>query len=89
MEKFSKSLKFIQEHYHNSLLQMFMLHFGILVPCCMLKQWQDVVKYSRKAICLGKIIYGDDYERYLIPIKEIIEAKVPMEYRTGLEKYFK
>jgi hypothetical protein len=88
MEKFSKSFKFIQEHYHNSLLQMFMLHFCILIPCCMLKQWEDVVKYSRKAICLGKIIYGDDYERYLITIKEIIEAKVPMEYRTGLEKYF-
>ncbi|CAF3718211.1 unnamed protein product [Rotaria sp. Silwood1] len=88
MEKFFKSLRFIQEHYHNSLLQMFMLHFGILVPCCMLKQWQDVVKYSKKAICLGKLIYGDDYGRYLIPIKEIIEAKVPMEFRTELEKYF-
>ncbi|CAM4849061.1 unnamed protein product, partial [Rotaria magnacalcarata] len=57
--------------------------------CCMLKQWQDLVKYSRTAIRLGKIIYGDDYERYLIPIKELIEAEVPMEYRTGLEKDFK
>ena len=54
-----------------------------------LKQWQDAVKYSKKAICLGKIIYDDDYERYLIPINEIIEAKMPMEYRTELENYLK
>ncbi len=89
MEKFLKSLKFVQEHYHNSLLQMFLLHFCVLIPCCMLKRWEDVVKYSRKALCLGKIIYDDDYERYLTTIKEIIEAKLPMEYRTGLEKYLK
>ena len=87
LRKFLKQLKFIKEHYHNSLLQMFLLHFSILIPCCVLKQWQDVVNYSKKAIFLGKMIYDDDYERYLVTIKEIIEAKLPTEYRIGLEKY--
>ncbi|UJR07268.1 hypothetical protein I4U23_011556 [Adineta vaga] len=89
IEIFLKLFKFVQEYFHNSLLQMFLLHFSVLIPCCMLKRWQDVVKYAKKALCLGRIIYDDDYERYLIPIKLIIETKVPMQYRAGLEKYLK
>ncbi|CAF4203227.1 unnamed protein product [Adineta steineri] len=87
IKRFLKSVKFVQEHYHNSLIQMFLLHLCILLPCCMLKKWEDALKYAKKAIFLGRMIYDDDYERYLITVKDIIMAKVPMKHRIGFDKY--
>ncbi|CAF4215136.1 unnamed protein product, partial [Adineta steineri] len=47
----------------------------------------DALKYAKKAIFLGRMIYDDDYERYLITVKDIIMAKVPMKHRIGFDKY--